>query len=202
MQPTEGMVRGMTAVDLGDPISVPVGRKTLGRVLGVLGQEVDGKGPVDAEKRMPIHRTAPTLEEQSTETEMFETGIKVVYDNYESVEAIDAMTGVREYLFDYLLSEEGRPEHIIILDAVDFDIFTPSERLLQVLSQIDLSQKKDSPTILMVDSSFIRNNNGSRLHFTKPFNDFVQKEQPAAMISDKTKAPQLSSGIGKSTALR
>ena len=78
MQPTEGMVRGMAAIDLGDPISVPVGRKTLGRVLGVLGQPVDGKGPVDAEKRMPIHRTAPALEEQSTETEMFETGIKVV----------------------------------------------------------------------------------------------------------------------------
>ncbi len=78
MQPTEGMVRGMIAEDLGSPISVPVGRKTLGRVLGVLGQPVDGKGPVDAEKRMPIHRTAPSLEEQSTETEMFETGIKVV----------------------------------------------------------------------------------------------------------------------------
>ena len=78
MQPTEGMVRGMAAIDLGGPISVPVGRKTLGRVLGVLGQPVDGKGPVDAEKRMPIHRTAPALEEQSTETEMFETGIKVV----------------------------------------------------------------------------------------------------------------------------
>jgi len=78
MQPTEGMVRGMTAIDLGDPISVPVGRKTLGRVLGVLGQPVDGKGPVDAEQRLPIHRAAPPLEDQSTETEMFETGIKVV----------------------------------------------------------------------------------------------------------------------------
>jgi len=78
MQPTEGMVRGMTATDLGDPISVPVGRKTLGRVLGVLGQPVDGKGPVDAEQRLPIHRAAPPLEDQSTETEMFETGIKVV----------------------------------------------------------------------------------------------------------------------------
>ena len=78
MQPTEGMVRGMTAIDLGEEISVPVGRKTLGRVLGVLGQPVDGKGPVDTEKRMPIHRAAPPLEDQSTETEMFETGIKVV----------------------------------------------------------------------------------------------------------------------------
>ena len=78
MQPTEGMVRGMIAEDLGGPISVPVGRQTLGRVLGVLGQPVDGKGPVETEKRMPIHRSAPSLEEQSTESEMFETGIKVV----------------------------------------------------------------------------------------------------------------------------
>jgi F-type H+-transporting ATPase subunit beta len=78
MQPTDGMVRGMTATDLGEPISVPVGRKTLGRVLGVLGEPVDGKGPVDTDERLPIHRSAPPLSEQSTETEMFETGIKVV----------------------------------------------------------------------------------------------------------------------------
>ena len=78
MQPTEGMVRGMTAADLGQPISVPVGRHTLGRVLSVIGEPVDGKGPVAAEKRMPIHRLAPPLSEQSTEVEMFETGIKVV----------------------------------------------------------------------------------------------------------------------------
>jgi F-type H+-transporting ATPase subunit beta len=78
MEPTEGMVRGMVVTDLGEPISVPVGRKTLGRVLGVLGQPVDGKGPVETDERMPIHRTAPPLSEQSTETEMFETGIKVV----------------------------------------------------------------------------------------------------------------------------
>ncbi len=78
MEPTEGMVRGMEATDLGAPISVPVGRKTLGRVLGVLGDPVDGKGPVDTDERLPIHREAPPLSEQSTETEMFETGIKVV----------------------------------------------------------------------------------------------------------------------------
>ncbi len=78
MQPTDGMVRGMVATDLGQPISVPVGRKTLGRVLGVLGNPVDGRGPVETDQRMPIHRTAPPLSEQSTETEMFETGIKVV----------------------------------------------------------------------------------------------------------------------------
>ncbi len=78
MQPTDGMVRGMTATDLGEPISVPVGKQTLGRVLGVLGEPVDGKGPVETEKRMPIHREAPPLVDQSTESEMFETGIKVV----------------------------------------------------------------------------------------------------------------------------
>jgi F-type H+-transporting ATPase subunit beta len=70
MEPTDGMVRGMIATDLGE--------KTLGRVLGVLGQPVDGRGPVDTEERLPIHRSAPPLVDQSTETEMFETGIKVV----------------------------------------------------------------------------------------------------------------------------
>jgi F-type H+-transporting ATPase subunit beta len=78
MEPTDGMVRGMKATDLGEPISVPVGRETLGRVLGVLGDPVDGKGPVKTDLRLPIHREAPPLSEQSTETEMFETGIKVV----------------------------------------------------------------------------------------------------------------------------
>jgi F-type H+-transporting ATPase subunit beta len=68
MQATDGVVRGMPAVDLGEPISVPVGRKTLGRVLNVLGEPVDGKGPVEAESRQPIHREAPPLSEQSTES--------------------------------------------------------------------------------------------------------------------------------------
>jgi len=78
MEPTEGMVRGMKAEDLGEPISVPVGRATLGRVLNVLGEPVDNLGPVKSGKRYPIHRPAPTLEDQSTTLEMFETGIKVV----------------------------------------------------------------------------------------------------------------------------
>src|ERR1700740_1590036 len=78
MKPTEGMVRGMKAEDLGEPIMVPVGRATLGRVLNVLGEPVDNLGPVKAEKRYPIHRPAPSLEDQSTTLEMFETGIKVV----------------------------------------------------------------------------------------------------------------------------
>ena len=78
MEPTEGMVRGMKATDLGEPISVPVGKQTLGRVLGVLGEPVDGKGPVETDRRLPIHREAPPLVDQSTESEMFETGIKVV----------------------------------------------------------------------------------------------------------------------------
>src|SRR5579862_6816783 len=78
MKPTEGLVRGMKAQDLGEPISVPVGRATLGRVLNVLGDPVDGFGPVKTDKRYPIHRPAPSLEDQSTNLEMFETGIKVI----------------------------------------------------------------------------------------------------------------------------
>jgi F-type H+-transporting ATPase subunit beta len=78
MKPTEGIVRGMNAVDLGEGISVPVGRETLGRVLNVLGEPVDKLGPVNAKLRYPIHRPAPSLEDQSTNLEMFETGIKVV----------------------------------------------------------------------------------------------------------------------------
>jgi F-type H+-transporting ATPase subunit beta len=78
MQPTEGVVRGMVATDTGGGITVPVGETTLGRVLNVIGQPVDNLGPVNSEQRYPIHRHAPTLDEQSTEMEMFETGIKVV----------------------------------------------------------------------------------------------------------------------------
>jgi F-type H+-transporting ATPase subunit beta len=78
MQPTEGLVRGMKAVDTGSQITMPVGEATLGRVLNVIGEPVDGLGEVKAEGRDPIHRHAPTLEEQSTELQMFETGIKVI----------------------------------------------------------------------------------------------------------------------------
>ena len=78
MKPTEGLVRGMKAEDLGEPICVPVGRGTLGRVLNVLGEPVDQLGEVKATKRYPIHRPAPSLEDQSTTLEMFEIGIKVV----------------------------------------------------------------------------------------------------------------------------
>jgi F-type H+-transporting ATPase subunit beta len=78
MQPTEGFVRGMPAEDLGEPITVPVGPQTLGRVLNVLGEPVDERGPVETEQRFPIHRQAPSLEEQSTELQMLETGIKVI----------------------------------------------------------------------------------------------------------------------------
>jgi F-type H+-transporting ATPase subunit beta len=78
MQPTEGLVRGMKALDTGQPITVPVGRETLGRVINVLGEPVDNKGPVKTDKRYPIHRPAPDFTQQSTKLEMFETGIKVV----------------------------------------------------------------------------------------------------------------------------
>jgi F-type H+-transporting ATPase subunit beta len=78
MEATEGMVRGMKAIDLKGPITVPVGKATLGRVLNVIGQPVDKLGPVNSEKRLPIHRPAPRFDEQSTRAEMFETGVKVI----------------------------------------------------------------------------------------------------------------------------
>jgi F-type H+-transporting ATPase subunit beta len=75
---TEGMMRGMDVVDTGKAVSVPVGTATLGRVFNVLGKEIDERGPVEADKYMPIHRQAPPVNELSTNTEVFETGIKVV----------------------------------------------------------------------------------------------------------------------------
>ncbi|MEW5900234.1 MAG: F0F1 ATP synthase subunit beta [Acidobacteriota bacterium] len=78
MHPTDGLARGMKAVDLEGPIEVPVGEETLGRVLNVIGEPVDHLGPVEAKKKYPIHRLPPPLEEQSTKLEMFETGIKVI----------------------------------------------------------------------------------------------------------------------------
>ncbi len=78
LQPTDGMVRGMNAHSLGVPISVPVGKETLGRVMNVLGEPVDEMGPVNTAKRSPIHRSAPAFDEQSTTLQMFETGIKVI----------------------------------------------------------------------------------------------------------------------------
>ncbi len=78
LQPTEGMVRGMKAINLGGPVSVPVGKETLGRVLNVIGEPVDNMGPVNTAERWSIHRAAPDFEEQATEMQMFETGIKVV----------------------------------------------------------------------------------------------------------------------------
>ncbi len=78
MEPTEGLVRGMKVADTGAPITVPVGAPTLGRVMNVIGQPVDKLGPITATRHFPIHRPAPTLEQQSTELQMFETGIKVI----------------------------------------------------------------------------------------------------------------------------
>jgi F-type H+-transporting ATPase subunit beta len=78
MSSTDGLVRGMEVTDTGAPIAMPVGKETLGRLINVLGEPVDGKGPVQAKKRLPIHRPAPLLVEQETKTEVLETGIKVV----------------------------------------------------------------------------------------------------------------------------
>jgi len=78
MASTDGLVRGMRVVDTGRPISVPVGKATLGRILNIVGEPVDKLGPVETEKTYPIHRPAPTFEEQETKVQMLETGIKVV----------------------------------------------------------------------------------------------------------------------------
>jgi F-type H+-transporting ATPase subunit beta len=78
MHSTDGLVRGMQARDLGGPITVPVGREVLGRLINVIGDPVDNLGPIHEKKRYPIHRPAPPLDEQDTRMELFETGIKVV----------------------------------------------------------------------------------------------------------------------------
>src|SRR3984893_16462008 len=78
MSSTEGLKRGMSVTDSGGPISVPVGEGVLGRVFNVTGDPVDERGPVQAEKRYPIHRKAPTLIEQDTSASILETGIKVI----------------------------------------------------------------------------------------------------------------------------
>lgn len=78
MDATDGLVRGMEAVDTGNPIMAPVGKAAIGRILNVVGKPVDGLGPINAEKYLPIHRSAPTFIEQNTNVELLETGIKVV----------------------------------------------------------------------------------------------------------------------------
>jgi F-type H+-transporting ATPase subunit beta len=78
MDSTDGLVRGMDAFDTGEPISVPVGPETLGRLLSITGQGIDGLGEIKTKKRYPIHRPAPLFKNLSTQSEMFETGIKVI----------------------------------------------------------------------------------------------------------------------------
>jgi F-type H+-transporting ATPase subunit beta len=75
---TDGLIRGQECIDTGGPVTVPVGEATLGRVFNVIGEPVDGRGAVNAEERWPIHRDAPPLQDLSTKTELFETGIKVI----------------------------------------------------------------------------------------------------------------------------
>ena len=75
---TDGMVRGQECIDTGSPVKVPVGKATLGRVFNLVGEPIDGRGPVDADDYWPIHRDAPPLTDLSTKTELFETGIKVI----------------------------------------------------------------------------------------------------------------------------
>src|SRR6266566_3472164 len=78
MTTTDGLARGVAVLDTGGPISVPVGDVTLGRVFDVLGNSIDGKGDVDRAKTLPIHRSAPAFDQQTTEVEVFETGLKII----------------------------------------------------------------------------------------------------------------------------
>jgi len=78
MGSSEGLKRGMTVTDTGSPITVPVGKKTLGRIMNVLGEPIDNAGEIGAELEMPIHRAPPSYEDQAATTELLETGIKVV----------------------------------------------------------------------------------------------------------------------------
>jgi len=78
MAATDGLMRGMPVLDIGQPISIPVGKETLGRIINITGEPVDKMGPIKATKTYPIHRPAPAFDQQSTKVEMFETGIKVV----------------------------------------------------------------------------------------------------------------------------
>ncbi|NOR19026.1 MAG: F0F1 ATP synthase subunit beta [Xanthomonadales bacterium] len=78
MGPSEGLSRGLQVAATGEPIKVPVGQKTLGRIMDVLGNPIDHGGPIGEEERLPIHRPAPAYEDQAASTELFETGIKVI----------------------------------------------------------------------------------------------------------------------------
>jgi len=78
LQATEGLYCGLPVINTGDVIRVPVGQQTLGRVMNVIGQPIDGKGPINAETRLPIHRKPPKFADQNPATELFETGIKVI----------------------------------------------------------------------------------------------------------------------------
>lgn len=78
MHPTDGLTRGMEAVDTGAPITVPVGEEVLGRMLNVLGEPIDNKPAIEVKERAPIHRDPPSLAQQSSKPEMLETGIKAI----------------------------------------------------------------------------------------------------------------------------
>src|SRR6202165_3940484 len=78
MDSTDGLVRGTEVKDTGGPITVPVGKGTLGRMMNVIGDPIDGKGKIESDVRLPIHRLAPPVSEQATDTEVLETGIKVI----------------------------------------------------------------------------------------------------------------------------
>jgi len=110
MGPTDGLVRGMDAVATGAPITVPVGENTLGRIFNVLGDPIDNQPKPEVEEYLPIHRKAPSFEEQSTETEILETGMSELEPAFSAIagaldDEIGAEKGTVSYGVKYCDSE-------------------------------------------------------------------------------------------------
>ena len=125
--PTDGLVRGMEAEATGAPISVPVGEQTLGRIFNVLGDPIDNK-PAPEVEHMPIHRKAPTFAEQATNTEMLETGIKVVYSNFDTDETmLEKLSQAKGGDYDVIVADDYIIEQAVsegLVSELDKDTIT------------------------------------------------------------------------------
>ena len=125
--PTDGLVRGMDAEATGAPISVPVGEQTLGRMFNVLGEPIDNK-PAPEVEHMPIHRKAPSFVEQATNTEMLETGIKVVYSNFDTDETmLEKLSQAKGGDYDVIVADDYIIEQAVsegLVSELDKDTIT------------------------------------------------------------------------------
>ena len=126
MDATEGLVRGKEVSDTGQPISVPVGRETLGRIINVIGEPIDNRGPIKTDLRRPIHAPAPEFIEQSTEAEVLVTGIKVV----------DLLTPYAKGGKIGLFGGAGVGKTVIIMELID-KFFSICVLLLQVIGDLN-----------------------------------------------------------------